>query len=129
MSYTQDFFTSRNNFGDGNTRIGQTGRLWYDSITNTIRVSDGVTPGGIIISASGGGGGTGAANIAVYEEGGLLTTAVTSLNFVGNSLTASVSGSNVTVTMAAIPTAVFDGGSPSTDYTIGGPAFDCGGVI
>ena len=128
MGYTQDFFTSRNNFGDGNTRIGKEGRLWYDSITNTIRVSDGVTPGGIVISAGGGGGGGGAANISVYEEGNLLTTAVTSLDFRGNSLTASVSGSNVTITMAAIPTAVFDGGFPSTDYTIGGPAFDCGGV-
>ena len=58
MAYTQDFFTSRRNYGDGNTRIGELGRLWYDPITNTIRVSDGVTPGGIIVTGGGGGGTT-----------------------------------------------------------------------
>ena len=58
MAYTQDFFTSRRNYGDGTTRIGEVGRLWYDPITNTIRVSDGVTPGGIIVTGGGGGGGT-----------------------------------------------------------------------
>lgn len=52
--FSQDFFTSRVNIDDGNTRIGQKGRLWYDSITNTIRISDGVTPGGIVVSANGG---------------------------------------------------------------------------
>lgn len=54
--FVQDFFTSRSNYADGNTRIGQLDRLWYDSITNTIRISDGITPGGILVS---GGGGTG----------------------------------------------------------------------
>ena len=51
MSFTQNFYTSRGNFGDGQTRIGENGRLWYDSTTNTIRVSDGSTPGGIIVSS------------------------------------------------------------------------------
>jgi collagen type VII alpha len=58
VAYTQDFFTSRRNYGDGDTRIGELGRLWYDPITNTIRVSDGVTPGGIIVTGGGGGGTT-----------------------------------------------------------------------
>lgn len=65
--FTQDFNTSRNNRGDGTTRIGQEGRLWYDSLTNTIRVSDGITQGGIIVSASGGGG-TGANLSAVSSS-------------------------------------------------------------
>lgn len=56
MAFIQDFFTSRGNYGDGDSRIGQTGRLWYDSNTNTIRISDGVTPGGIIVGGAGGGG-------------------------------------------------------------------------
>lgn len=49
MAFTQDFFTQRRNFGDGNVRIGEQDRLWYDSHTNTIRISDGVTPGGVIV--------------------------------------------------------------------------------
>lgn len=53
MSFTQDFFTSRRNYTDGNTRIGQTDRLWYDKFTNTIRIGDGNTPGGIIVSGGG----------------------------------------------------------------------------
>ncbi len=53
--FTQDFFTSRNNRSDGDTRIGQKGRIWYDSISNTIRISDGVTPGGVVVSGGGGG--------------------------------------------------------------------------
>lgn len=52
MSYTQDFFTSRRNTRDGNTRVDPRDRLWYDHITNTIRIGDGVTPGGIIVGAA-----------------------------------------------------------------------------
>jgi hypothetical protein len=59
MSFTQDLFTSRRNYADGSTRIGELGRLWYDPVTNTLRVSDGSTPGGIIVLGGGGGGGSG----------------------------------------------------------------------
>ncbi len=48
--YTQDFFTSRRKYPDGNTRIGQLDRLWYDSVTLTIRVGND-TPGGRIVGA------------------------------------------------------------------------------
>jgi hypothetical protein len=48
-TFTQDFFTSRRNQSDGDTRIGELDRLWYDPKTNTIRISDGSTPGGIIV--------------------------------------------------------------------------------
>lgn len=54
--FTQDLFSSRRNYSDGNTRIGDKDRLWYDSVTNKIRVSDGVTPGGIPTSGSAEGG-------------------------------------------------------------------------
>jgi hypothetical protein len=53
MAFTQDFRTQRRNYTDGDSRIGEQGRLWYDSKTNTIRVGDGVTPGGTVV-----GGGT-----------------------------------------------------------------------
>lgn len=46
----QNFFTSRDNNLDGNTYVGQLGRLWYDPDTNFIYASDGVTPGGLPIT-------------------------------------------------------------------------------
>ena len=56
MSFTQDFRTQRRNYNDGETRIGEKDRLWYDANTNTIRISDGETPGGVVVGGSGGGG-------------------------------------------------------------------------
>jgi len=55
--FTQDFRTQRRNYDDGNTRIGERDRLWYNSSDRTIRISDGVTPGGIIVAGGGSGGG------------------------------------------------------------------------
>jgi hypothetical protein len=43
----------------------------------------------------------GAANVQVYDEGILLTNAVTSINFAGPGITATSSGSNITVTVTA----------------------------
>ena len=45
----QNFFTSRDNKLDGNTYVGQLGRLWYNPDTNSIYASDGSTVGGIPI--------------------------------------------------------------------------------
>lgn len=56
MAFTQDFRTQRRNYADGQTRIGELGRLWYDSESNTIRVSDGETEGGIVVGGGEGGG-------------------------------------------------------------------------
>ena len=47
MPSIQNFYTSRDNNTDGNTYVGQLDRLWYNPNTNSIFVSDGVTPGGI----------------------------------------------------------------------------------
>jgi len=57
VAFTQDLFSSRRNNNDGTTRIGEQDRLWYEPQTNTIRVSDGITPGGIIVGSTGGGNG------------------------------------------------------------------------
>jgi hypothetical protein len=56
MAFTQDFRTQRRNYNDGETRIGEKDRLWYDSNTNTIRISDGVTPGGTVVGGGSSGG-------------------------------------------------------------------------
>ena len=55
MDFIQKFNTSRQNYDNGDTRIGEKDRLWYDSNSNTIRISDGVTPGGLVVSGGGGG--------------------------------------------------------------------------
>jgi hypothetical protein len=53
LPFTQDLFTSRRNFDDGTTRLGELHRIWYDSETNTLRIGDGATPGGkLIVGAS-----------------------------------------------------------------------------
>jgi len=44
-----DFFTSRNNNISIDQYVGQAGRLFYDGSNGVIRLSDGVTPGGIPI--------------------------------------------------------------------------------
>jgi hypothetical protein len=54
VAFVQELFTSRGNYPDGSSRIGQKNRLWYDSESNTFRISDGETPGGIIIGGGGG---------------------------------------------------------------------------
>jgi len=69
VAFTQDFFTSRRNYIDGNTRIGQLDRIWYDSNTNTLRIGDGTTPGGVIIS----GGGSGGGNTVITSTDGTVT--------------------------------------------------------
>ena len=43
--FIQKFLTGRQNYGNGETRVGELGRLWYDSITNTIRIGDGTVGG------------------------------------------------------------------------------------
>jgi len=54
MAFTQDLFTSRRNSLDGNIRIGDTDRIWYDSNTNSLRIGN-TLPGGRIIGQGSGG--------------------------------------------------------------------------
>lgn len=53
-SWIQNLFTSRDNNTDASTFVGQSGRLWYDPVTNAFYVSDGQTPGGILVAGGGG---------------------------------------------------------------------------
>ena len=86
MPFTQDLFSGRRNYGDGSTRIGQEDRIWYDKVTHTLRIGDGITPGGLIILGGGGGSGI----ILVKDENLILTAAASSLNFIGAGVTATV---------------------------------------
>lgn len=52
MAFIQKFFTGYQGYNNGDSRTGELNRLWYDSVTNTIRISDG-TPGGKIVSGGG----------------------------------------------------------------------------
>jgi hypothetical protein len=58
MSFIQNFFSSRDNNADGNTYIGQQGRIWWNPDANAFYYSDGVTPGGILITGGSSGNGT-----------------------------------------------------------------------
>jgi hypothetical protein len=53
MSYIQNLFTSRDNSANAETNVGQTGRIWWDPVTNSFYYSDGSTPGGIAVGAGG----------------------------------------------------------------------------
>ena len=88
MSYIQNLFTSRDNNSNAATNVGQLGRLWYDPVTNTIYVSDGVTPGGIPVGAGGSGNGTpgGPTNSVQINAGDGNFTGSTNLVFSNNVL-------------------------------------------
>ena len=53
--FIQKLFTTRQNYPNGDSRIGDLHRIWYDSIRNAFYISDGETPGGILIGGSGSG--------------------------------------------------------------------------
>lgn len=89
---------------------------------------------GTVTSAMGATGATGpagtSASILVREEGSLITSSVTELNFIGNAITATASGGAVTITVTAQQggTALnADGGIPSSQY--GGISVLDGGTI
>jgi hypothetical protein len=74
----------------------------YDSLwmlTTNGSITLGTTALTFLASAGGGGGGSA---ITVYDEGSSLTTTLASLNFVGSGLTATTSGSAVTVAVPGI---------------------------
>ena len=78
MSYIQNIFSSRDNNADGNTYVGQTGRLWWNPDYNAFFYSDGNTAGGVAVgTAVGTGVPTGPVNSIQLNAG--------SGNFVGTS--------------------------------------------
>lgn len=113
MAFTQDFRTQRRNYDDGDIRIGEIGRLWYDSKTNTIRISDGVTPGGIVVSAEGGGAGG-----QVFDT----FTITKSLTLTTNWQDTGITGSDITTGTYIVQLFANDvgaGGTNATEYYSG----------
>lgn len=71
-NYIINFFTSRNNNADPSTNVGQESRLWWNPVTNSLYVSDGVTPGGIAVGGGGGGGNPAGPNGSIqFNDGGV----------------------------------------------------------
>ena len=56
MAFIQKLFSSYKSRTDGDTRIGELNRIWYDSNTNTLRIQLDDTPGGTVIGGGGAGG-------------------------------------------------------------------------
>ena len=54
----QKFNTTQKNNVTGTSFVGDKDRVFFDVTTKTFRLSDGVTPGGVVINAGGGGGGS-----------------------------------------------------------------------
>ena len=75
----QDLFTSRDNNLDGNTYVGQLGRLWYNPDTNSLYASDGVTVGGIPVDLA-----TGANILANTITVNTVTSTSGNVNITGN---------------------------------------------
>ena len=81
----QKFVTSEKNNIDVANFIGEKDRLFFDVGTRTFRLSDGVTPGGLVINTGGGGGG-GLTGISDFTTGPVIE--LTDVNVsVENSLT------------------------------------------
>ena len=84
------------------THILEDGYLAVDVDTGSLRLGDGSTAGGTEISTSGG-------EITIQDEGSSLSTAATTINFVGDGVTASGTGATKTITIS--------GGSTLGDLT------------
>ena len=101
----QRFFTSRDNNANSASYVGQEQRLWYDPITNAIYVSDGTTPGGILVGGGRSGNGVpgGLANTVQFNAGNGVFGGSTNFTF---------DGANVAVT-----------GNVTGNYFVGNGAF------
>ena len=93
----QKLFTSRDNYANAESFVGEVQRLWYNPITNCIYVSDGNTPGGIPINFCGSA--NLSANLEILDEGVTITASTASIDFVGAGVTATATGSAVTVSV------------------------------
>ena len=110
MSYIQNLFTSRDNSANAETNVGQTGRIWWDPVTNAFYYSDGSTPGGILITGGASGNGTvGGANTYVqYNNAG---------NFAGDS-SFTFNSSTSTLTVTNISVGNITGGAGGTNTQV-----------
>lgn len=134
MAFIQKLFTSYKARNDGDTRIGELNRIWYDSTTNSFRVQLDDTPGGTLISGGGGTGGDSNSfktiRVSGFED--LVASTADTIEFVagpGMTLITDPMGSpNKKLTFqASIQGSIIDSGGPYSTY--GGVApIDAGGI-
>ena len=79
------------------THILEDGYLAVDVDTGSLRLGDGSTAGGTEISTSVG-------EINIHDEGSSLSNAATTINFVGDGVTASGTGATTTITISGSST-------------------------
>lgn len=108
----QKLYTSRNNYANAETFVGEVQRLWYNPDTNCLYVSDGSTPGGIALNCCG----YVNANIRVKDEGITISNNVSVLDFVGEGVTATAVGNIVTINIPGLTT--YDEGNLLTANTV-----------
>tara|TARA_X000001382_G_scaffold37503_1_gene25015 strand:+ start:2982 stop:3854 length:873 start_codon:yes stop_codon:yes gene_type:complete len=80
---------------DITTHVIEDTYLAHDTVTGQLRIGDGVTPGGTIVTTSGGG-----SSLTVQDEGSSLSTAATTLNFVGSAVEVTGDGATKTITIS-----------------------------
>jgi hypothetical protein len=92
MTYIQNLFSSRDNNADGNTYVGQTGRIWWNPDTNAFYYSDGTTAGGVPITV------TPNSNVVFnVVTANTLTSPTGTLNLTGNiNITGNISAATTT---------------------------------
>ena len=133
MAFIQKLFTSYKARDDGDTRIGELNRIWYDSATNSFRVQLDDTPGGTLISGGGTGGDSNSfKTIRVSGSEDLVASTADTIEFVagsGMTLTTDPMGSpnKKLIFQASIQGSIIDSGGPYSTY--GGVApIDAGGI-
>lgn len=108
----QKLFTSRVNDLNSTDFVGEETRLWYDPVSNSFYVSDGVTAGGIPVgTASTTGSPTGPTNSVQLNSGHNTFLGTANLEFANNTLAVvgNVTATNVTTTTIFTNTIVSNG--------------------
>ena len=101
MSFIQNIFSSRDNGANASTYIGQSGRIWFDPITNAFYSSDGATPGGLPIGSAGLGGTVAGSNTQIQFNNEGNFGASPNLSFDGTNLM--LSGATFKTTLDTVP--------------------------
>lgn len=102
MSFIQNFYTSRDNNTDGNTYVGQEGRLWYNPLTNSIYVNTANVAGGTPVALA---------------TGADITANTITVNTINSINTITSSSGNISVTGNLI---ISGNISPASETRIGG---------
>jgi len=79
---------------DITTHVIEDTYLAHDTVTGQLRIGDGVTPGGTLVTTGGG------SSLTVQDEGSSLSTAATTLNFVGSGVEVTGDGATKTITIS-----------------------------